>query len=101
VRGYKYRSLAPTENGVVVGGKVLFTASAELARPFIDSLPDLMGAVFIDAGRAADTWRQLKPAVGVGVGVRYRSPVGPVKLDLAYGEEARRLRLHLTVGVAF
>jgi translocation and assembly module TamA len=35
------------------------------------------------------------------VGVRYRSPVGPVKLDLAYGEEVRRVRLHLTVGTSF
>ena len=101
VRGYQFRSLTPIVNGVEVGGDVLFTASVEVARPILARIPQLWGAVFIDAGRAADTWRQLKPALGVGVGVRYRSPVGPLKLDLAYGEEARRLRLHLTVGVAF
>ena len=101
VRGYEYRSLAPTQNGVVVGGKVLFTASAEVARPFIDRLPDLMGAVFIDAGRAAQSWNDLRPAVGYGVGVRYGSPVGQLKLDLGWGHETRQARLHLTVGVPF
>jgi translocation and assembly module TamA len=80
---------------------VLFTASAEIARPILPKLPELWGAAFIDAGRAAMRWRDLEPAVGIGVGVRYRSPVGPVKLDLAWGEEVQRLRLHLTVGVNF
>ena len=101
VRGYAYRSLTRQVNGVDVGSEVLFTASAELARPLLARLPALWGAVFVDAGRAAGSWGELKPALGVGVGLRYRSPVGPVKLDLAYGEEDKRLRLHLTVGLAF
>jgi translocation and assembly module TamA len=101
VRGYSYRSLAPSENGIVVSGKVLFTASVEMARPILDSVPGLMGAVFIDAGRAAERWQGLRPAVGYGVGVRYGSPVGQLKVDLAYGEEVRKLRLHLSVGVPF
>ena len=101
VRGYAYRSLTRQVNGIEVGSEVLFTASVELARPIMARLPALWGAVFIDAGRAAGRWADLKPAIGVGAGLRYRSPVGPVKLDLAYGEEERRLRLHLTVGLAF
>ncbi|MED5622355.1 autotransporter assembly complex protein TamA [Ideonella sp. BN130291] len=101
VRGYAYRSLTPQQNGVAVSGRVLFTASAEIAHPLMARMPQLWGAAFVDAGRAARTWGELKPAVGVGVGVRYRSPVGPVKLDLAYGEEVRRFRLHLTVGTSF
>jgi translocation and assembly module TamA len=101
VRGYAYRSLTRQVNGVDVGSEVLFTASAEAARPILASIPQLWGAVFVDVGRAAATWGDLKPAVGVGVGLRYRSPVGPVKLDLAYGEEVRKVRLHLTVGLAF
>ncbi len=101
VRGYAYRSLTRKVNGTEVGSEVLFTASAEVARPLLARLPQLMGAVFIDAGRAAGSWADLKPAFGAGVGVRYRSPVGPVKLDLAYAEEERRLRLHLSVGLAF
>ena len=101
VRGYAYRSLAPVINGDLASGDVLFTASAEIARPFLERFPDLWGATFIDAGRAAERWSDLKPAFGYGVGLRYRSPVGPVRLDLAWGEEVRKLRLHLTVGVSF
>jgi translocation and assembly module TamA len=101
VRGYAYRSLTPQRNGVDVSGKVLFTSSAEVARPMSPKLPELWGAAFVDAGRAAMQWSELHPAVGYGVGLRYRSPVGPVKLDLAYGQEVHRLRLHLSVGVNF
>jgi translocation and assembly module TamA len=101
VRGYAYRSLTSKVNGVEVGGKVLFTASLEAARPFLARVPQLWGAVFVDTGRAALSWNELKPAWGAGVGLRYRSPVGPIKLDLAYGEEERRLRLHLSVGLTF
>ncbi len=101
VRGYAYRSLTSRVNGVDVGGNVIFTGSLEAARPLTERFPQLWGAVFVDAGRAALRWSELDPAWGAGVGLRYRSPVGPVKLDLAWGEEERRLRLHLSVGVAF
>ncbi len=101
VRGYAYRSLTPIVNGVEASGRVLFTASAEIARPILARLPQLWGAAFIDAGRAADRWGDLKPAVGVGVGLRYRSPVGPLNVDVAYGQEVRKLRLHVTLGSTF
>jgi translocation and assembly module TamA len=101
VRGYAYRSLTPTVNGVETSGKVLFTASAEIARPILAKFPQLWGAAFIDAGRAADRWSDLKAAIGVGVGVRYRSPIGPLSVDLAYGEELRKFRLHIALGTAF
>jgi translocation and assembly module TamA len=101
VRGYAYRSLTPQVNGVDTGGRVIFTTSVEAARPFIKRMPELWGAVFVDAGRAADSFGNLKPAVGAGVGLRYRSPIGPVSLDVAYGEELRKFRLHLNVGVTF
>jgi translocation and assembly module TamA len=39
--------------------------------------------------------------VGVGVGLHYRSPVGPLRLDLAYGVDVQRFRLHLSAGVVF
>ena len=38
---------------------------------------------------------------GYGVGLRWRSPVGPLRLDLAYGQEVRKARVHLSVGIAF
>ena len=51
-------------------------------------------------GRAAERFSDLRPKVGVGVGVRYRSPVGPLRLDLAYGHDIREFRVHFSVGIA-
>ncbi|ODU08240.1 MAG: hypothetical protein ABS84_13470 [Rubrivivax sp. SCN 71-131] len=101
VRGYGYRTLGPVSNGIVGSGPVLATGSVELARPFVASMPSLWGAVFLDAGRAAEDFRRLDPALGYGVGLRWRSPVGPLRLDLAYGQEVRRMRLHFSVAIAF
>lgn len=101
VRGYAYRTLGPVTDGAVGSGLVLMTASAEVARPILVSMPSLWGAVFLDAGNAADRWGDLKPALGAGVGLRWRSPVGPLRLDLAYGNEVRRVRLHFSVGIVF
>ncbi len=101
VRGYSYRSLGPLVDGVVGSGKSLLTTSLELARPISSSVPSLWGAVFADAGNAADSFANLKPALGVGIGLRWRSPVGPLRLDWAWGRETRRARLHFSVGIAF
>ena len=101
VRGYAYRSLGPTSGGTVDSGKAVLTTSVELARPLSDSLPQFWGAVFVDAGQAANRFSDLHPVVGAGVGLRWRSPVGPLRLDLAYGEAVRRARLHFSVGISF
>lgn len=101
VRGYPYRSIGPDVAGTVVGGRVFTTASAEIARPVTQRFPALWGAVFVDAGDAADHWSDIDPVVGYGVGVRWRSPVGPLRADLAYGHQARRLQLHISVGITF
>jgi translocation and assembly module TamA len=101
VRGYSYRSLGPLVDGVVGSGNVLYTTSFELARPIVNSLPSLWGAAFIDAGNAGDSFAHLKPAVGLGLGVRWRSPAGPLRLDFAYGRETQKWRLHFSVGIAF
>ena len=101
VRGYAYRTLGPLVDGVVSSGRVMATGSAEIARPISDSMPSLWWAVFADAGNAANHWKDLAPAWGYGLGLRWRSPVGPLRVDLAYGEEVRKVRLHLSVGIAF
>jgi translocation and assembly module TamA len=101
VRGYAYRSLAPTVDGAITGGNVLFTASAEVAHPLSASLPALWGALFVDVGQTAQRWSDLSPVWGPGLGLRYRSPVGPLRLDLAYGTAVQRVRLHVSVGVTF
>lgn len=101
VRGYAWRSLTPQVNGVDVGGRVLATASFEIARPISETLPSVWWAAFVDAGRAAEDWHDFKPAWGAGLGLRWRSPVGPLRVDAAYGDELKKWRLHLSVGIAF
>ena len=101
VRGYGYRTLGPTVDGVTTGGRNLLTGSVEIARPILARYPAYWWAAFIDAGNAADRWTDLKPVFGYGLGLRWRSPVGPLRVDVAYGQEERRLRLHLSVGIAF
>ncbi|MES1162576.1 MAG: BamA/TamA family outer membrane protein, partial [Rhizobacter sp.] len=101
VRGYGYRTLAPDIDGVTVSARSLFTTSLEIARPISPRYPAYWWAAFIDAGNAADRFAELHPAVGVGVGLRWRSPVGPLRVDLAYGERVRQFRMHFSVGIAF
>ena len=101
VRGYAYRSLGPLVDGAVGSGRVLATGSLEVARPISRDLPSVWGAAFIDAGNAADSLRSLSPAIGYGVGVRWRSPVGPLRLDYALAHETKKGRLHFSVGIAF
>ena len=101
VRGYSYRSLGPVVGGAIGSGAALATGSIELARPISESTPSLWGAVFVDAGNAADSFNTLKPVFGVGAGVRWRSPVGPLRIDYAWGVESRKGRVHFSVGIAF
>jgi translocation and assembly module TamA len=101
VRGYAWRSLTPQVGGVDVGGRVVATGSVEIAHPVSEKLPSVWWATFIDAGRAAESWNGFSPAWGAGFGVRWRSPVGPLRADIAYGDEEQRWRLHFSVGIAF
>ena len=58
-------------------------------------------AAFVDAGNAFDAASDFKLAVGYGIGARVRTPIGPFRLDVAYGEQSRQVRLHFSVGIAF
>ncbi len=100
VRGYGYRTLGPVKAGVVTSGRALLTASAEIARPITAQMPSLWWAAFVDAGNAAEHFNTLDPAVGYGLGLRWRSPVGPLRIDWAYGVDVGKARLHLSVGIA-
>lgn len=100
VRGYAYRSLGVTTDGVTVGGRALFTSSIELAHALWASQPNLQGALFVDAGDAASRFGALQAKVGMGLGLRWRSPVGPLKLDAAYGNDVRQWRMHFSVGIS-
>jgi translocation and assembly module TamA len=101
VRGYAYRSIGPKVNGIVTSGRALLTGSVEVARPISAQWPKFWWAGFLDVGDVTDRYGTLRPAIGYGTGVRWRSPVGPLKLDLAYGEKVKSFRFHLSVGIAF
>ncbi|WP_293778973.1 autotransporter assembly complex family protein [uncultured Oxalicibacterium sp.] len=98
VRGYGYNRLGVSQDGAIVGGVVTAVASAELVYRIN---PSWGAAVFTDAGNAADSWGQFKFMHGSGVGARWRSPIGPVNLDLAYGHETKEPRLHFSIGYGF
>ncbi len=89
VRGYSYRSLGPVIDGAVGSGETILTGSVELARPILASMPSLWGAIFVDGGNAATSFNTLEPVYGYGFGVRWRSPVGPLRIDLAWAENTK------------
>ena len=98
VRGYDYQSLGVSRNGAITGGRVVGSASLEYQYPI---RPEWAAAAFIDAGNAADSWKGFRAVRGIGVGVRWFSPVAPLALDVAYGQATRKWRLHFSLGVAF
>ncbi|WP_232199425.1 autotransporter assembly complex protein TamA [Thioalkalivibrio thiocyanodenitrificans] len=97
VRGYGYQRLGPTnEDGNVIGGRHLFTASAEYEIPIVGRW---RAAAFLDWGNAYDSIDDFDPRTGVGVGVRWISPIGPIRVDIAHPVDGDdRFRLHLTMG---
>ncbi|MBF4989428.1 outer membrane protein assembly factor [Methylophilus sp. 14] len=98
VRGYAFQSLGVQEADAIVGGRVLLTGSSEIVQWLTSSWG---AAMFVDFGHAANSWKDYDPAFGYGLGVRWRSPIGPVGVDIAYGEETKEYRLHFNLGVNF
>lgn len=103
VRGYGLRDIGVHQpDGTVTAGRYLGVTGVEWQRPLAWGAPgEWEHTVFVDAGGVADRPADLKPRVGVGTGVRYNSPVGPLQMDVAYGVDTKRLRLHLSVGFQF
>jgi len=98
VRGYAYESLGVREGDAIVGGRRLFVASIEYTHWFAEAWGI---AAFVDAGDAWDDGERFRAALGYGLGARLRTPIGPARIDLAYGEDIREFRLHLSVGYVF
>ncbi len=114
LRGWGRYDVSPlTESGLPIGGLALFESSVEARVPVTSSL-SLVG--FVDAG---DVWRTRSDVdfgtlrVNVGPGLRYATPIGPVRLDFGYQltpidglvvrgkPESRRWRVHFSIGQAF
>lgn len=104
VRGHNLRSIGVRDAaGGVAAGRYLAVASLEWQRPLNrqGQTSEWEHVLFLDMGAVANRPGQLRPHWGLGTGVRYQSPVGPLQVDLAYGAQARQLKLHLRVGFAF
>lgn len=98
VRGYAYQSLGVKDGSATVGGRYLAVVSTEYVH-WYDG--DWGVATFFDAGNANDERQLFKMNYGYGLGPRWKSPAGPIALDLAYGQSDRRVRLHFAVAIAF
>jgi translocation and assembly module TamA len=98
VRGYAFESLGVHEGDAVVPGRYYALGSIDATR-WIGQNWGL--AAFVDAGNATDSLSSFNFALGYGVGVRVRTPLGPFRLDLAYGQEVHEVRVHFSVGLTF
>jgi translocation and assembly module TamA len=81
----------------------MVTGSVEWQRPITvrGNRSDWEQTVFVDAGSVADKPNQMTVHTGVGTGIRWASPVGPVQADIAYGLKTQQFRLHLRMGFTF
>lgn len=99
VRGFAYQSLGPLDaNGEVIGGRNLLTGSVEYEHrlPFTKNW---FLAVFTDAGNAFNNFDDYDIKQGIGAGIRWLSPIGPIRLDFARDVHTNRSwRLHLSMG---
>lgn len=98
IRGYDFKSIGVQEGSATVGGRVMATGTVE----YTHWLTQQWGAAaFADIGSAADSWQRMHAFLGYGGGVRWRSPAGPIALDLARSHETGTLRFHFSMAIVF
>jgi translocation and assembly module TamA len=97
IRGFAYRELGPVNAAdEVVGGKQLLVGSLEVD---FQVRENWRVAVFADTGNAFNDRADLEWRHSAGLGLRWLSPIGPVRVDIAHpvdGTDA--FRLHVTMG---
>ncbi len=98
IRGYGYQRLSPKNNeGDRIGGKQKLVGSIEYDYRF---LADWSAAAFFDTGNAFNSWDDLDLKQGAGVGIRWYTPVGPLRIDVAkpVNESNSDYRFHIVFG---
>lgn len=99
IRGYSYKSISPeNDDGKLTGASKLATGSLEYQ---YNVSGKWWGAAFIDSGEAVNDIKQSNFKTGAGVGVRWQSPVGPIKLDFAVpvgDKEEHGLQFYIGLG---
>ncbi len=98
VRGYRFERIFPQDG--ITGGKHLLIGSLEYEHEVYN---DIGVAAFVDAGDAFNDWNNINERVGVGLGVRWRSPIGAVRVDLAFplDDAEDSFQVYITVGPEF
>ncbi len=97
IRGYAWREVGPRIlDDYAVGAKNVMTASVEYEH-YLNGGP-WGAAVFVDTGSAFDSKPDLH--TGIGIGARWRSPVGPVRIDVAHGlnDPDSSFQIYLNIG---
>jgi translocation and assembly module TamA len=97
VRGYDYQTLSPeNSDGDRIGGRYMVAGSVEYQYSIAEKW---RVATFVDQGNSFNTLNLPSLKTGVGIGVRWVSPVGPLRLDLAHAlDDDGGIRLHFSMG---
>ena len=97
LRGFDYKSLSPEEFGYKVGGQALAVGSLEYNYQFKEGW---RAAIFSDFGNAFDQNFSNDVEYSLGLGIRWKSPIGPIRLDVASGlsDDGHPIRLHFFIG---
>ena len=101
LRGYAYQKIgAPfgMDRGEVFPAKYMATGTVEYTHWFNDNWG---AAVFYDVGMVTDDLQSQPFYHGAGIGARWRSPVGPIQFDIAYGYPRKRVAPHISIGIMF
>ena len=101
IRGYAWREVGPRTpppDNFALGGRYVVTASAEYEHYFKGGPWGM--AAFVDSGDAFDNKGDFRLRTGVGVGARWRSPIGGVRIDVAHGlnDPDSSFQLYLSLG---
>lgn len=94
VRGYGFESLSNND----IGSNNIVTASAEIEMKILENWS---AAAFVDIGNAFNKWSDPNLKTGIGVGIRWYSIAGPIRIDVAQARDFtdKPWRLHFTIGV--
>jgi translocation and assembly module TamA len=104
VRGYSYQYIGTRlPDGSIYGARYMAMTSVEWQHPItvFGDARSFEHTLFADAGAATDKLGDAVIYPGVGTGLRWSSPVGPMQIDVGYGMKTEKWRLHLRMGFQF